>query len=491
MQRYSIENQRDAMEAYAAQRGYTVVRNYIDAGKSGLHFRSRKGLKALIVDVTAGQADFDRILVYDVSRWGRFQDTDESAHYEFLCRQQGIGIEYCAEQFQNDGSLTATLLKNIKRAMAGEYSRELSVKVFIGQSKIASNGFHVGSTPGFGLRRHLVDETRRPKGELAFGERKSIKSDRVILVPGPPDEVEIVRYVYSMFVDGKCSFNAIARALNEQKISNAGGRPWTGISIRELIANEKYAGACLYARTQKKLGINWRRNPPQEWVRKPGAFAPVVSSDQFAQAQAQWRDNLTPYTDAELLDSLTAVWCKAGTLTREVIDGAETGPSSHTIRNRFGSIGKAYETVGFRRPDIANRTINLGVRNEIRQSIADRVRKQGGKVITSKGCRLLINGHLKVTVVVGRTPLSSPYNQWRFGYRSKIKPDILIVARIQDDSKSAIKDFYVLPFLFLPHGSWLTVSGLNYRRLESFRKESLDSSLDLWEAARLETLNDA
>ena len=36
-----------------------------------------RGLKQLIADVESGTADFDVILVYDVSRWGRFLDIDE------------------------------------------------------------------------------------------------------------------------------------------------------------------------------------------------------------------------------------------------------------------------------------------------------------------------------------------------------------------------------------------------------------------------------
>src|SRR5438034_2286376 len=136
-------------------------------------------------DVRLGLAYFKVILVYDVSRWGRFQDSDESAYYEFICKDAGISVEYCAEQFDNDGSLTATILKNIKRAMAGEYSRELSVKVFAGQSRIAAMGFNVGSSGGYGLRRMLVDEDGNPKMLLARGQRKSIKTERIILVPGP------------------------------------------------------------------------------------------------------------------------------------------------------------------------------------------------------------------------------------------------------------------------------------------------------------------
>ena len=65
----------------------------------------------MIDDVCAGRADFSIILVYDVSRWGRFQDADESAYYEYLCRSAGITVQYCADQFENDGSPISTIVK--------------------------------------------------------------------------------------------------------------------------------------------------------------------------------------------------------------------------------------------------------------------------------------------------------------------------------------------------------------------------------------------
>ncbi len=45
-------------------------------------------------------------------------------------------MDYCAEQFENDGSPPSTIVKSVKRAMAGEYSRELSAKVFAGQCRL-------------------------------------------------------------------------------------------------------------------------------------------------------------------------------------------------------------------------------------------------------------------------------------------------------------------------------------------------------------------
>src|SRR6476660_8169157 len=112
-QKYSTQNQAVAIAAYAAQHNLTIVRTYADEGRSGIRITNRDALIDLLNDVRFGRADFDHVLVYDVSRWGRFQDIDESAHYEFICKQAGIKVAYCAEQFDNDGSLMSSIVKNI------------------------------------------------------------------------------------------------------------------------------------------------------------------------------------------------------------------------------------------------------------------------------------------------------------------------------------------------------------------------------------------
>lgn len=128
-QRYSTENQSAAIKRYADQRGLKIVRSYIDAGRSGLNLEGRAGLRQLLADVEGGKADYSTVIVYDISRWGRFQDSDEAASYEYRCRSSGVHVTYCAEQFENDGSIGSDVQKVVKRRMAAEYSRELSVKV--------------------------------------------------------------------------------------------------------------------------------------------------------------------------------------------------------------------------------------------------------------------------------------------------------------------------------------------------------------------------
>jgi len=120
-QQFSIENQALVISQYARSHDFEVVQTYSDEARSGIDLARRPGLRQLLDDVTNHTADFRAVLVYDISRWGRFQDADESACYEFLCRRAGVNVIYCAEPFTNDLSMAASLLKTLKRAMAGEY----------------------------------------------------------------------------------------------------------------------------------------------------------------------------------------------------------------------------------------------------------------------------------------------------------------------------------------------------------------------------------
>ena len=123
-QQLSIPFQQAAIRLHAVQRGYEIVRTYADEARSGLYLEGRPSLASLLAEVESGRADFRVILVYDVSRWGRFQDVDESGYYEYLCRKAGISVEYCAELFGIDPSPLNAVLKAIKRAMAaGKLSR--------------------------------------------------------------------------------------------------------------------------------------------------------------------------------------------------------------------------------------------------------------------------------------------------------------------------------------------------------------------------------
>jgi DNA invertase Pin-like site-specific DNA recombinase len=251
-QKYSIENQRALIQAYAVAHNMTIVSTYMDAGKSGLTLRGRSGLSALLADVVSGTAPFKAILVYDVSRWGRFQDADESAHYEFLCRRAGISMIYCAEQFAGDTTPLGSVLKSLKRAMAGEFSRELGVKVSAGKARIGKMGFRIGGPAGYGLRRQLLTDGTVPGMLLVSRQRKSIQTDRVRLVPGPVEEIELIRRMYVHYIYLRKSERDIASELNREGHTFF-GRPWSRALVRNILSNEKYIGNNRRSRISKAI----------------------------------------------------------------------------------------------------------------------------------------------------------------------------------------------------------------------------------------------
>ena len=140
---------------------------------------------------------------------------------------------YVAEQFENDGSPVSTIVKGVKRAMAGEYSRELSTKVFIGQCRLIELGFRQGGHAGYGYRRVMIDQTGEFKGELKHGERKCISTYRVVLVPGPAEEVELVNSMYRWLVHDKLTVPQIVRRLNGMQMPPEPGLPWTFGRVRQ------------------------------------------------------------------------------------------------------------------------------------------------------------------------------------------------------------------------------------------------------------------
>ena len=123
-----------------------------------------------------------------------------------------------------------------------------------------------------GLRRILIDERGHIKSELKRGEHKSFQTDRVILMPGPEEEVAWVTKMYRWLIENDLNFREIADGLNEAGIATDLDRPWTSSSVRTVLTNEKYIGNNVFNRSSFKLKKLHVENPPDMWIRKEGAF---------------------------------------------------------------------------------------------------------------------------------------------------------------------------------------------------------------------------
>lgn len=489
-QQYSTSNQMDVVRQYAARRGMTIIREYSDEGKSGLKIRGREALGRMIETVQTGNADFQHILVYDVSRWGRFQDADESAYYEFICRRNGISVHYCAEQFENDGSPVSTIVKSVKRAMAGEYSRELSTKVFQGACRLIQLGFKQGGVSGYGLRRMLVDQSGQHKGILQMGEQKSIQTDRVILVPGPQDEVDTVRWMYRAFVMDRQTESEIAQGLNKKGILTDFDRPWTRGTVHEVLTNEKYIGNNIYHRTSFKLKKKHVRNAPDMWVRADGAFEGIVEPDIFYMAQGMILARSRRLSDDEMLSKLRDVFSRHGRLSGIIIDEEMDAPSSSAYRHRFGSLVTAYRLVGYD-PVIdygfieENRRLRTLHPDLVARVIAD-LEAVGNIVrVDFSNSLLVLNEELTVSLVLCRhCRTDAGFSRWLIRFDEGLRPDITIAVRMAEDNTS-IYDYYLFPALEM-NWSKMKLADDNGIFLDVFRYDSLDYFMEVSARCRIE-----
>lgn len=451
-QQYSTSNQMDAVREYAARRGMDIVKIYSDEGKSGLNIQGRDSLSTMISDVTGGLANFTCILVYDVSRWGRFQDADESAHYEYICRRVGIAVHYCAEQFENDGSLGSSIIKTMKRSMAGEYSRELSTKVFRGACRLIQLGFKQGGAAGYGMRRMLIDQSGEKKAVLKIGEQKSLQTDRVILVPGPEGEVMTVRAMYHAFVTEGKSETSIAESLNDAGILTDFGRKWNRTTVREVLTNEKYIGNNVYHRTSFKLKQKHTRNPEDQWIRVEGAFEGIVDRTLFLQARELFLARSHKLTNEELLEKLRLLLRNHGKISGILINECEGIPSSAAYRSRFGSLMRAYTLVGYR-PSIdftfieVNRRLRCFFPEVIQNTISKLIALGAHVAQTSDAGIFLLNDEIRVSLVLCRhRTTQAGASRWEIKLDHGLNPDLTIAVRM-DHTNENVKDYYLLPSL--------------------------------------------
>ena len=466
-QQYSIDNQKAAIKEYADSHGFVIEKTYADPGRSGVAAKRRTALQELLEDVTTGKAKYKAILVYDVSRWGRFPNNDEAAYYEFLCFSAGIPLHYCAEQFSNDGTATSSLLKALKRSMAAEFSRELSEKVIRGKTRIVQLGYWVGGQPGYGYRRMMISASGKPKQTMEMGEQKNMRTDRVILVPGPHQEVEAVRLIFSMAIQ-RNGCVAIARELNRRGILHY-GKLWLATNVFKIVTNPKYAGSNVWNRSSERLQTKRVRNKAQFWITKPGAFQPIVSQKTFDLAQRRRTKKIDYWwTEEEMLRRIRRLLKREGRLTEALIMNARGMPSTTTIHNHFGPYRKLYEMVNYHlgtedifRGDQSTRSLKL------RRSIVEKISELFSKHVTvthlPKRTRslLLIDDTVMVAVLLCRRKSKRGRLIWALE-PDRAERDFITLVCTMNDRHDHVIDYFLLPDTHFPfnkvgvHGGRLT-----------------------------------
>lgn len=214
------------------------------------------------------------------------------------------------------------------------------------------------------------------------------------------------------------------------------------------------------------------------WIRKEHAFEPIVPSDIFYTAQGIMRARARRYSDSELIDRLRALYKSRGYLSGLVIDETEGMPSTSVYVYHFGSLIRAYQTVGFT-PDRDYRYVETNrflrrLHPEMVTETERRIAALGGTVVRDPATDLLmLNGEFNASIVLARcqSPATGHY-RWKVRFDTSLAPDITVAVRLGQENDS-ILDYYLLPRLDFCRPR-INLAERNPAELESYRFDNLD-----------------
>ena len=381
-QKNSIQIQAEQVRAYAKEKGLRIIHEFADRGRSGLTAEGRPAFMKMM-DWVRDRKDFGHVLVLDVSRWGRFQDTDLSGQYELDCRRAGKRVQYVdLRDLNDDTGMAGTIIKQVKRITSADESRTRSEKVFNGSVKVAEQGYRPGGKAPYGFTRALLNEQDELDRYLSLGEKKAIANWRTKLAPGDEEQVNVVQEIFARFVDEGLDERRIAEILTARGVKTpqaevfsarglkglGEGSAWKASMVARILRDRQYAGSTVYNRTSFKLQTRHVNNPKGEWVVTPDAHPWLVPSDLFERAQARIAERLRRSDPAEMLLRLRGVYEQFGIITSALLARDSTLPSAGSYAHRFGSLPLAFQRLFAETVERATRDVRERIDVEVSAS---------------------------------------------------------------------------------------------------------------------------
>ncbi len=444
-QEFSIPLQEEEGKKFADKFNIKIIKFFRDAGKSGLKAENRPDFLKLYE--YAKTHKFDYVLVFDATRWGRFQDTDEAAYYEMLFKREGKRIIYIERGFiEDENPLLASLTKSIDRYMAADYSRKLSEKVSLGSKKIASLGFSVGGKAPYGLKRMLLNSHKQPVRILNDGERKSIDNERVTFTPGDKKEIEIIKRIFHQFTEEKLLKKEIAQLLNKEGIKSPKGKLWDTGKVHDILNNENYIGTKIYNKRTQKLKTPSRKNPRDEWIKVENAFEAIILKELFFRVQEKLGQLKVHYTQEELISELKKIYREYKRITSLLINEwkeSKNTACASTYTRRFVSLYNAYIKVEY----MPKRAFNFFKKREKQRLIlVGHVKEKlnvNGYNVSYKDEFLYINNK-KINIIPSIPRKRHGYKYWTFYFETQ-KVDYVLCIGFEDKDAKDIHKYYLFP----------------------------------------------
>lgn len=250
----SIEQQQQAVRAYAKNNNIEIIKEYIDRAESATT-DERPDFKNMAYDIMNNKIKVDLVLVYNTNRFAR--NRRDAIVYKYDFAEKGTEVISVTQHIGNVPG--RTIYEAINEALDEEYSKNLSREVTAKMRTYAQKGRHLGGIPPLGLDIVEID------GIKTYQLNKR--------------EQEAANIIIDM-LDDDFGYSPIQKVLNEKGFRTKRGKPFGKNSIYEIARNPKIAGIYTYGRTsggKKMKGRNGHKyNLPENVIELPGALPQVV-----------------------------------------------------------------------------------------------------------------------------------------------------------------------------------------------------------------------
>lgn len=221
----SIGQQMKAVERYAVENGFRILRDYRDDGISGDATEKRLGFQQMIRDAARG--DFRTILAWDIDRIGRF-DMLEAGFWLMPLRQAGVWIATVGQGPVDLDDFGGRLIYSVQAEAKHAFLKDMAKAVARGRHSKAMSGRRVG-------------------GALPYGY--GVEDGRLIV---DPPRAAVVRRIFGDY-DAGHSLRGIAAQLMRESVPTprAWARRWSPEGLKAMLVNPVYIGTYRYNVTQR------------------------------------------------------------------------------------------------------------------------------------------------------------------------------------------------------------------------------------------------
>ena len=264
-QERSIDEQKESIREAAKRDGVELLEAEAwceDEGISG-SILDRPGLQKLLA-LCRTRLDITDVYFWKRNRLARSIDPLDGMSIEREIERSGKRVHFVQGIQKTGNRLIDFLASGIEYAEAGQYLVNLSSDVIRGLVPLTKAGFDAGRPTPFGFDRAVVDDSGRelyrirnlgggvyhkmfPSGEVQVYQDgvKPTKEETAhsTLVPGDPQRIEVIRYIFDAYVNQEMGTRAIADALNRRGVPSARGGKWSLGTIRSVLVNPVYYGA--------------------------------------------------------------------------------------------------------------------------------------------------------------------------------------------------------------------------------------------------------